>query len=74
MTYQEAINEKEQKTETTFFHEGVNYVWMVVPKNPRYLEEYAKDCLTTSETFFDETSKRYAKDNQFMTFAVRMLR
>lgn len=73
MTYTDAVIEKNSKETATFFHEGVEYIWMVVPKTPKYLEEYAKDCITTSETFFDDTAKRYAKDSEFMTFGVRRI-
>lgn len=70
MEYRDALKEVNNKTSPSFIHEDIEYIWMVVPKTPEYLEKYAKDCLTTSETFFNDTSKRYALDEKFMPFAV----
>ena len=71
MNYQDALREVNNKPNSSFIHEDVEYIWLVVPKTPNYLEKYAKDCLTTSEVFFNETSQRYALDKEFMPFAVR---
>jgi hypothetical protein len=73
MTYKEALKEVESKPNSSFIFEDVEYIWMVVPKSPEHLEKYAKDCLTTSEVFFNETSQRYALDEEFIPFAVRRL-
>nr|WP_315221454.1 hypothetical protein [uncultured Flavobacterium sp.] len=72
MTYEEAFNDKNSR-EIMFTSNGIKYVWMVVPKTEKYFEEYSKDCLTTSETFFDDTAIRYAKDGLFKVFGVKML-
>ena len=74
MSYQDALDLKNSKKENPFFKDGIEYVWMVIPLTEVYFGEYAKDCLTTSEVFFDETAKRYAKDNLFDIFGVRMRR
>ena len=71
MNYKDALKEVNSKPSSSFTHENVEYIWLVVPKTPEYLEKYAKDCLTTSEAFFNETSQRYALDKEFMPFAVR---
>ena len=47
MDYQEALDLKNSKNPNPFFKNGIEYVWMVVPKTEKYLEEYAKDGLFT---------------------------
>jgi hypothetical protein len=74
MTYEEALDLKNSKNENPFIKDGVEYIWMVVPKTEEYFNNYAEDNLSTNETFFDDTAKRYAKDNSFDIFGVRMRR
>lgn len=74
MTYQEALDLKNSKKENPFFKDGIEYVWMVVPKTEKYFNNYAEDNLSTDELFFDDTAIRYAKDELFDIFGVRMKR
>lgn len=74
-TYQEALDLKNSKNPNSFFKDGVEHVWMVVPKTEEYFAEYAKDNLNNPDkTFFDEDAKPYAKDDLFDIFGVKMNR
>lgn len=72
MTYDEALSLKNSQSSDTFFKDGVEYIWMVVPKTPKYLEEYAKEVIENGKVFEDKDSIIYAKDNLFMIFGVKM--
>ena len=75
MNYQEALDLKNSKNPNPFFKNGIEYVWMVVPKTKEYLEDYSKYILENPDkTFFDEDAKPYAKDDLFDIFGVKMNR
>ena len=75
MTYQDALALKNSKKENPFLKDGIEYVWMVVPKTDAYFNNYAEDNLNNpSKTFFDEDSIEYAKDDLFTIFGVKMKR
>lgn len=72
MNYQDALNLKNSKKENPFWKNGIEYVWMVVPSNPIYLEEYAKDYFIKDDLVEDQTAKKYAKDELYDIHALRM--
>ena len=74
MDYQEALDLKNSKNQNTFFKNGIEYVWMVVPKTEKYLEEYAKEVIENGKVFEDKDSITYAKDGLFTIFGVKMQR
>ena len=75
MDYQEALDLKNSKNPNPFFKNGIEYVWMVVPKTEEYFNNYAKDNLENpTKTFFDDDAIEYAKDGLFTIFGVKMKR
>jgi hypothetical protein len=75
MKYQDALALKNSKKENPFFKDGIEYVWMVVPKTKEYLAKYAEDSLNHPDRiFFDEDAIEYAKDGLFTIFGVKMKR
>jgi len=75
MTYLDALDLKNSEQPNPFLKDGIEYVWMVVPKNPKYFEEYAKDNLKNPEkTFLDKDAIPYAKDDLFTIFGIKMKR
>lgn len=74
MKYQEALDLKNSKHPNPFFKDGVEYVWMVVPKTDEYFINYIDEAIKPENTFFDDTAKEYAKDELFQIFGVRMNR
>ena len=71
MNCQEALD---LKNSNPFFKNGIKYVWMVVPKTEKYLEEYAKEVIENGKVFEDKDSITYAKDGLFTIFGVKMQR
>ena len=74
MNYQEALDLKNSKNPNPFFKNGIEYVWMVVPKTEKYLEEYAKEVIENGKVFEDKDSITYAKDGLFTIFGAKMQR
>ena len=74
MDYQEALDLKNSKNPNPFFKNGIEYIWMVVPKTEKYLEEYTKEVIENGKVFEDKDSIIYAKDGLFTIFGVKMQR
>lgn len=75
MTYKEALDLKNSKQPNPFIKDGVEYIWMVVPKTEKHFEKYAEDNINYPDrTFLDEDSIEYAKDKLFTIFGVKMKR
>lgn len=75
MTYEDALKVKNSEKPNPFLKNGIEYIWMVVPKTEEYFSKYAEDNLNNpSIAFSDEDSKDYAKDGLFKLFGVKMKR
>jgi hypothetical protein len=75
MTFAEAKTKKNQFKEVNFKDKnGVEYVYMVLPKTPEYLKNYNLSNKLNNYRFFDDDAIRFAKDNLFGVYPVAMHR
>lgn len=75
MKYFEAKKKKDELEKVTFFDStGIEYVYMVVPKNKIYFKEYLVESKNNNYNFIDDDAIPFAKDEEFKVFPLRMHR